>query len=361
MKRKVKWLIGGVIFLIIVILLIFFSIDGEPVANTVRVEKGDIVQEVNVTGVVRPREEVDLSFQQGGILKSTPFSVGGKVRKGDVIATQESSEIEASLREAEASVRVEEARLEALKGGNRTQEIFIKEAELKNAKTDLSNLYNDASTIIQSVQNDVDKVLNDDIDALFSNDNSSDTQLTFFVTSQSVEFLTENGRTRARDAHSQIITLKNNLLTGLITPEDALTKTLSGLGVIESFLNDLGEALNFAVGVSDATLATYKTDANTARASINTAINSIEKKSQNINTNKFTIEKLNQELDLLREGSREEDITAQTALLEKAKATSERINAQLRKTVLHSPTNSRSRYCNGFDWRHCPHHTRRIK
>tara|TARA_B100000745_G_scaffold81418_1_gene50439 strand:+ start:6599 stop:8134 length:1536 start_codon:yes stop_codon:yes gene_type:complete len=335
MKYK-KTIITIVLLLIVGGIWYTVSQGNGPEIQTVIISRDTLVQEVSVTGAVEPKEAVDLAFESGGTIQSLPFRVGETVAAGNTLARINASELEASYREAEASVRVEEARLSALKSGSRTQEVEIKQTELEDAETDLENLFSESLTLVQGAQNDVDKALNDDLDAFFTND-STNPQLTFFVTTQIAELRAEDGRREAQDAFESIISIKNNLIAGVLTAEVALSSTLNELRTVEAFLDDVSEAINKATGVSATTLATYKTDVNTARASINISTSGVETQTQAINAKKLTLSRLEQELDLTLEGNREEDILAQEAALDKAEATRDRIGVQLSKTVLRSP------------------------
>ena len=65
---------------------------------------------------------------------------GRRVKKGDVLAVLESTDYEADVDRAKASVRLMRERLRELENGNRPEEIQQAEAELREAEAELVQL-----------------------------------------------------------------------------------------------------------------------------------------------------------------------------------------------------------------------------
>ena len=78
-----------------------------------------------------------MGFERSGKITRVNVSVGDKVLANQVLATIDSSELNAQRLQTEADLEAETARLTELKNGSRPEEIAIYETELANAKTNL--------------------------------------------------------------------------------------------------------------------------------------------------------------------------------------------------------------------------------
>ena len=65
---KKHYIVSSVIGLAVFFFLIYLIFGGkeEFPYDTVVVEKGDVVQEVSVTGSIKPAQDVNLAFEKGG-------------------------------------------------------------------------------------------------------------------------------------------------------------------------------------------------------------------------------------------------------------------------------------------------------
>ena len=136
--------------------------------ETMRVEKIDLTQEVEVTGKVRPTQERLLAFERSGKIADARVFVGDEVLAGQKIASLDISELRAQLQQADASIVQEENILAELQRGSRLEELEIvrtavsnaerslKDAEvsfentLQKANADLTSAYSGAFTSAQS-------------------------------------------------------------------------------------------------------------------------------------------------------------------------------------------------------------------
>lgn len=82
----------------------------EP-GEVVLVEKGTLYQEVFATGKVKPAEELNLSFQTGGLISAIHVKENDVVQRGQVLADLDKSELQSRLREAEANLSGQESSL----------------------------------------------------------------------------------------------------------------------------------------------------------------------------------------------------------------------------------------------------------
>lgn len=116
-KIKKKWIITGIV-LILMIIVGYFIFRPKPVKyNLAAVERGNLTQLVSVTGTIKPAQSVDLSFEKAGKVSQVYVDVGQKVSAGQILVAQSNADLLAQLSEAQASVKAQEAKLDELKQG----------------------------------------------------------------------------------------------------------------------------------------------------------------------------------------------------------------------------------------------------
>ncbi len=130
-------------YVIIAVLLLSFSackraIQEKPDAELVRVRITSVQQEkmsmlVIASGLVVPAHEIKLSFKTGGIIAGVFVSEGSKVRKGDMLATLNLSEIEAQV--TQASSGFDKARRDYERAKNLYSDSVVTLEQLQNAET----------------------------------------------------------------------------------------------------------------------------------------------------------------------------------------------------------------------------------
>ncbi|MEK7512642.1 MAG: biotin/lipoyl-binding protein, partial [Patescibacteria group bacterium] len=196
LKQKIVLLVGAIVILGVIGAVAFG--DDEPSLQTVRVERGKVVQEVSVTGIVKPVEEVSLSFERSGRVTQVRVVVGDIVTAGTVLVELDRSELAAQLTEAEAQVRTQQAKLDELQRGTRPEEIEVKRTELKKALQDLMNEYAEVPDAVNDAYAKTDDAIRAKTNQLFTNEESDAPRLSFLVDSASVESDAQTSRVAAR-------------------------------------------------------------------------------------------------------------------------------------------------------------------
>lgn len=120
---------------------------------TVPVKSETLKLEIQTSGIVRPKQSVNISPKQAGRLVEIYVEQGDIVKQGQVIAEMENEEIQGQVLEAQANLTRAEAnrkeienQLLELKNGYRPEEISIAEAEVKEVQEALKQLQNGATT-----------------------------------------------------------------------------------------------------------------------------------------------------------------------------------------------------------------------
>lgn len=136
--NKRAFLIVLLIIGILSVVLVFFIIRANKVSfefETVR--RGDIFQEVSASGKVESPTSVDLRFKNSGKLVLLNAKVGQKISAGQLIAKQDTSELDAQVREMQAGIDLQKAKLNQLLGGSSNEEIKLAETKLENTRRKL--------------------------------------------------------------------------------------------------------------------------------------------------------------------------------------------------------------------------------
>lgn len=107
--------------------------------NFVTVKTGDINQQVNVTGQVKPAQSVDLAFQTGGKVKSINVEVGQTVISGQTLISLEAGDIYAAYQQAQSAVDAQQAKLNEMKKGARPEDLQLSQTQLTSAQNSLEN------------------------------------------------------------------------------------------------------------------------------------------------------------------------------------------------------------------------------
>ena len=101
LARKPIFFIPTAIVIVLIVIIAARS-GGKTEYSFVVAKRGDLVQEVSVTGRVKASEDVDLTFERTGTVAQIYKDVGDSVNAGDSIVSLRSSDILALLNQAQA-------------------------------------------------------------------------------------------------------------------------------------------------------------------------------------------------------------------------------------------------------------------
>ncbi len=153
---KSKWLWAGVIGVVVVGGLVVRNRNANkgPFYETVAVERGDVVQTVEVTGQMKPQSRIDLSFKTSGKLQTLNVKVGDVVKANDLLAELEMKEIQFSISRASASLAGARANLNARLAGEAPESIRIAEASVQQAQAAYDKALTDVESTKRTVQDE---------------------------------------------------------------------------------------------------------------------------------------------------------------------------------------------------------------
>ena len=379
----------------------YFGGDNAPTYDFVVAQKQNLIQEVSVTGRVKPAKSVDLAFEKAGRMKGVFVKIGDRVSEGDILVSLSQSDLLAQLAEVQAKVESaraqflqhqvarerEEITLSELQRGTRPEEIRITSTKAANthnalddanrnlsditkkASVDLDNVYDDVKDILNDAYTQGDDAVNKQLGELFSNASLENPRLTFFTTDVQKSINAESERLQMTQLLKAFKAEVDTLSGEYSTLDDAMNKTEMRLQDIRDFFSTVNDAVNAAFGLAVATTNTYRANITTSRNNLNSALSSISSQKQLIAAQKITNQnnitaaktKVNDaksallvakdELALKEAGTAKEQIQAQEAVLRQAELTvasqeavvkqmlanTQNIQTQIEKTILTSP------------------------
>jgi HlyD family secretion protein len=102
--------------------------------ETVAVRRDTIVATINASGTILPKVQIGLNSASGGLLTDLRVEPGQEVTEGQVLARLDDRQALLGVQQAEATLRVNQARLEQTRGGNSAADIAAGEASVASAQ-----------------------------------------------------------------------------------------------------------------------------------------------------------------------------------------------------------------------------------
>ncbi|MEK9165643.1 MAG: efflux RND transporter periplasmic adaptor subunit [Patescibacteria group bacterium] len=336
--KKSLLITAAVLTIAVVVGAVFFNSKKKITYDFITVKPQTLIQEVNVTGQIKPARNVDLAFEKGGKVSQIYVKVGDKIDENQKLielinadlaaqlakarAVAESAEagalsaqaqienVGAALLQYSAALDKEQAKLQELQKGTRKEELQVAQSKVVQAEQSLADAQKNLIGIKAKAQTDLDNLYQEIIDIVNKAYNSGDEAINKYVkdlfnktgASYELSFSTSNSQAKS-DAEWQRLTVEQVLSAwkselGNISSKsnyDDLDQILvlseNHLTVIKDFLVKTTDVLNSAIStgtVTETTLSTYRTSVMTARANINTEITSINSQKQSIAAQKAT-------------------------------------------------------------------------
>ncbi|MBX9692160.1 MAG: biotin/lipoyl-binding protein, partial [Cyanobacteria bacterium] len=108
--------------------------DDQWLKNTTVIKRGTIDLTISASGTVRPVHEVKISPKVTGLIKRLLVEQGAKVKKGDMLALMDDSNLVGQVDAAKSAMNLAEAAYDKAVNGNRPQEIAQAEAQVHKAE-----------------------------------------------------------------------------------------------------------------------------------------------------------------------------------------------------------------------------------
>ena len=329
-KKRPIYISVGLIVLLALSYIAFgpsASEKGEIVIATM----GNITEEVFITGTVEAARKVSLSFDRSGSIKTLPYPVGTMLPAGTIITSLQNETEAASLAENEALVAIEEAKLEKLHIGTRSEELKLKEAELREAEVALQNTESKTSAIVSDAYSATEEAINRYADPFFASDDTTTPRLTYSSGTQSA-YDAETARLKAGTGVKEI----QKLLT--TAPSlSTLEEVLKHLRTVQDLFITLGLTLRDGNTLEASLLADYRSRVTTARSALTDAITLVQDQMSTLRAESAELERAKSALVLAKAKATPETVKEAQQELAKAQAKLRGSRASFEKTLIRAP------------------------
>ena len=368
MKKKVIIIVS----VIIVFFGLYFAYQGifgekESLYTTEVVSRGDVIQNVSVTGTVIPAKQIDLQFENQGKVSRIETKVGDRVSTGQVLIRLDTAELNAQLKSNQAALDITQAKLAQTLAGSRPEDIQVYQTAVDNTQIEVSNkeqtlidvqadvdnnlnvAYEDALDIIKTAYTVTDQALLIIFAGIRQNYFNGSSQLS--ITIKGKESVAKNDLALAEDyldiadnnpTYSNIDSALDLIKTAVISTRNALAYLRAALDD-PTISNTVSSADEASVDTERTSIDNQLVNLTTAEQSISstkiTNQASINTAEANLNTAKTNLKKAQDELILKKAGPRQTDIDLSQAEVNQAQANVLQIYEKINKTILKAPTN----------------------
>jgi len=331
--RTHKFITGLILLVLLWAGYSFLKPPPPPDYETGVVERGDVIQEVSVTGKVESENTVELAFERGGRVATVPRAVGERVGKGEVLVRLDGSELSAQRAQAAANLAYEEVRLEELKKGARPEDIAVTQERVRAAESSLSDARLALGDKITLSVNALDDAVYAKTDPLFENPRTNSPQFSIPISDAKTIAELEAMRLSVGEAFTERTLIETDL-------EGSADTEKSNLEEVRAYLDKLLLAISTmspSSSYSQTTIDGWKTNINSARSSVGSAYTALLAAEEKYRSALSALRIAENELALKKSPPTPETISAQEARIAAARATVGNYDAQIAKTALVAP------------------------
>jgi len=336
-----KGYISLAVILIVAAVWMFSGKNTELFSSTFTAVKRDISQKVSVTGRVKSISDVALAFERSGRVSRIYHDVGATVKPGEALVSLENADLYAQLQQAQANVKVQQAKLDALKAGSSAADLRIAEIYVINAKTALDDARRAAVDVLVAAHTNADDALHNKVDAFFSNPRTSTPQFNPQADGQ-LKTSIQGSRVGLDESLVEWKTTLSQMSLDFdkVSFPTYFADAKKRLAMIKTEVDFIAEAINAltaGTGLTQTTIDTYKATILAARTAILTQQAAITSAEQALRSAEATLSLKQSQYDQAKAPARPEDLRAQEASVESASASEAAAYAALEKTILRSP------------------------
>ncbi len=323
LHHKITLIVATAVLAVTLGVGIYAFIPSHPTLDTVVVARRDISEDVSTTGKIDAAEHVSLSFGRPGTVASIPVTVGEKVTQGQLLASLDISDLEASLHGAQADVAVQEANLSSLSKGLRPEQVAVTQESVATARLGLE-------TTLQDSYLKAEDAVRNKMDGLFINGGSPNPQYNVWTDSLDAKSAVEQARVVAGESLDGI----KAIAAGSAYDDPSISTALSDFSKIKSFIDLTIVQVNLITttnsGLSQSQIDSYTLVTNAAAAELNGAISAFNASRQALNTTSA-------QLSLANASGTPDALDAQEAQVSKAEANVASIQSQIAHAVITAP------------------------
>ncbi|MBU2566193.1 biotin/lipoyl-binding protein, partial [Patescibacteria group bacterium] len=156
LKKKRYYIIAIILLLVGYLFWQQKNSAGAITYETAQAEQGTLLQTVEVTGEIRPAARIDLAFETAGTLTDVKVKVGDSIKKGDLLAVLQDTDLAFAERRAAAALALYQANLNARLAGESDESIQVTQAQYDQAVSSYKKALSDLENTKIQVQNDLE-------------------------------------------------------------------------------------------------------------------------------------------------------------------------------------------------------------
>ncbi len=333
------------------------------------IERGDLRQVVEFSGIIAPQKRVELAFERSGKVMSATVGIGDTVARGDILASLNTSSIIVDIDQQEAILLSELATLDEIKNGTREEELNIERAKIKQREANVAEKRETLITTILSNYSTVNTAIYKTVDDIFNNSLSTLPTVKYTSSNRSLEITIENERQRIgsmletwqeestalissgeRSVFANIVNAIRSSLTASVLNfnsddngvalEIYTDNSMEYLLRTRAFLQDVSSYTENLLPLSSLTqseIDELQTAIATERSNVNTAITYLRTADENLISAETELEIGQSRLVLLEAGSTDEAIARQQAIVNSAQARIDSLWSQWQEFIIYAP------------------------
>ncbi len=324
--NKKTFIIAGLIVTIAVILIVVVRPNKVVPYELATVQSGKVVERVSASGKIEPPTKINLHFKNSGQLNSLAVAVGDTVEAGQLLATQDTAQLDAQVLETRSSIDLQRAKLNQLIAGTSPEEIALTEVSLKSAERNYEEVVRTQENLVQTAYT---KLLNSTFEARPSDDDSDDPSPTISGTYT----LGKEGSILISSYYSVggISFRLSGLTTGSGSGKAVVPEPLGDSGLYVTFPSSSRiENKDWIIEIPNKKATNYLTNQTAYETAIQT-------KQSALSAAKSLIDQKQAELALKKSDIRPADIAVFQAQINQAEASLQKILAQRNDLMLYAP------------------------
>lgn len=326
---KKTFVIIGLVVVIASILIFIIRFNKVIPYELATVQSGPVTEHVSASGKVEPSTKIDLHFKNSGQLASLAVAVGDTVKAGQLLAKQDTAQLDAQVLETRSSVDLQRAKLNQLIIGASPEEIALAEVALQSATRNYEEVVRTQENLVQTAYT---KLLNTSFEAWPVDDASDDPAPTISGT----YMLGKEGSILVSSYYSAggVSFRVSGLTTGSGSGNAVVPEPLGNSGLYITFPSSTRiKNKDWIIEIPNKKTSNYLTNLTAYETALQT-------KQSTLSAAKSLIDQKQAELSLKRSSARPADIAVFQAQLSQAEASLQKILAQRNDLALHAPINS---------------------
>jgi HlyD family secretion protein len=348
MKRRT--IAYGVLAVVIVGVLYFQfgrSQNETPNFESAKVQRGDVANNISVSGHIEPVTRVELAFPTGGRVAKLYIEEGLPVLKNTIIAELDGGVLASSVVEAEARVAHERALLRSVMAPLRTEMRAVKDTTVATTEEALVRAEEAARVTLARAFVLADDAIHEAVDEVFDTTQGDSPEVGIRFTSGTTKYFLQTDtetesllNSQRRDIEEILLEMKARADDTTVAIDEALTQTGQDLLTIQDFLTTLAEVVNRYTAENTLEQTVYEmfqASVTSARSAISTARSEVSSAYSAYTGAEASLSLALRDLELSDAGATQEAIATQEASLATALAGVRTARERVNDVVLTAP------------------------